>query len=970
MKNIFTLGLAAILFWTPVSAQSDVFNPNDPVITFDPARPPATPAYNTIAKWVRTKVYSWNTDNFKCYYYNGMAFRLRYPTGYNPSDRSKKYPVVVFYHGGGEAGPVTDNETQLFLTAQKFENMANAGSYNAFLLYPMQSQPGIWEDSHFKLVNNILDSLEKNCRADPDRVLTMGLSMGGFATLRYGAWYGQRSSLAIGSSPALIETLTNDAKDKLLYIPMWMGNGGLDVNPIPLYVKNFTDYITQRGGNLRQSFYPLLGHQVWFTQFEEPYLLPYMQDAHKANPILFFGRSQFDQESAVDARMGISAGFYSYEWQKDNVLIASATNGNIQFTNPAVVSSNTGNDIKVRAFGSYRMRFKRTASADWSEWSPKPVVISSTADKTAPGAPANLKVVFSGRTSIDLAWDAASDNGGILQYDVYVNGAYKTSSTTNSITLDGLTPHTNYTYSVKALDKSRNASPFSNAVTEYSEADGLRYKFYQGSWSQLPDFAALTPVKQGADKNIDINIKPAGVSTNYAFVWEGWINIRVAGTYTFETASDDGSKLYFNTTYNAWAQALVNNDGIHPVISSTGTIANLAAGVYPVTITYFQKDEGNNMALYWSGPGFTRQRVPDMAFTESNEDNSPPTAPANLKSSYTGRTVVDLLWDYSYDNFGVAKYDVYVDKVYKFSTTTNSASVSDLTPRANHTFEVKAVDLSGNVSPANSLTVLTVANGLRYKYYQGNWDSLPEFNALVPAEKGTSANIDMNVRNQNDYFAFVWEGWINIKTAGTYTFETASDDGSKLYFNSFYTPTATALVKNNGIHPLLSSKGSVYIGTPGFYPIAITYFEKQGSEVMQLYWEGPNFSRQPVPDAAFIENTSSTVSTSAQSAQSRVMAEGADTKGVARINAYPNPFTNELKINFYNAATSNDVSAGIYDLSGKLLYNKRYGKLPAGDNTLQLNIQNIIHLNAGTYIARLQVNGVVVKTWKVIKARR
>ncbi|MBE7170628.1 MAG: T9SS type A sorting domain-containing protein [Williamsia sp.] len=970
MKNTYTLGIALLFSLSSAFAQPDVFNPNDPVVNYDPARPPATPPSNTIAKWVRTKVYNWNTDNFKCYYYNGMAFRLRYPTGYNPADKSKKYPVIVFFHGGGEAAPITDNETHLFFTAEKFQNMANDGSYNSFLLYPLQSQPGIWEDWHFQQVNNLLDSLEKYCNTDPDRVLTMGLSMGGFATLRYGAWYNQRSCLAIGSSPALVETLTSDMKDRLLYIPMWMGNGGLDVNPIPLYMQLFDDYITQRGGNLRHSFYPLVGHSTWFTQYDEPYLLPYMQDAHKANPILFFGRSLYDQESSVDARMGISAGFYSYEWQKDGALIASATNGSVQFADYTVVNSTTGNEVKVKKWGSYRVRFKRTYSSNWSEWSPKPVVISSSADRTAPTTPANLKTVFSSRTSIDLAWDASTDNIGVTQYDVYVNGAYKKTTTSTSATIDGLTPHTNYSYAVKALDKAGNASALSNTVTEYSAANGLRYKYYQGIWSLLPDFLGLNPSKQGTSDNIDISLRPSGINSNYAFVWEGWINIRVPGTYTFETASDDGSRFYFNTTYNVLTAPLINNDGIHPLLPVSATVTNLAAGVYPVTITYFQKDGGQNMGLYWSGPGFAKQPVPDLAFSETEEDNIPPTAPANLKSSFTGRTLVDLAWDYSQDNMGVAKYDVYVDKAYKLSTTSNSATVSDLTARASHTFEVKAVDLFGNVSPASSITVTTAANGLKYRYYEGNWDSLPEFNALVPVKTGVSANIDMGVRNQNDYFGFVWEGWINIKTAGTYTFETVSDDGSKLYFNSFYSPSATPLVKNNGVHPALSSKGSVYISAPGFYPIAITYFEKQGTESMQVYWEGPGVSRQLIPNSAFVENLNGTASTGLQSGEARVMADGADNavRGSTRISAYPNPFTNELKIGFYNSAADNDVSAGIYDLSGKLLYYKHYGKLAPGANTLQLNMQN--GFNAGTYVARLQVNGIVIRTWKVIKSKR
>lgn len=149
-------------------------------------------------------------------------------------------------------------------------------------------------------------------------------------------------------------------------------------------------------------------------------------------------------------------------------------------------------------------------------------------------------------------------------------------------------------------------------------------------------------------------------------------------------------------------------------------------------------------------------------------------------------------------------------------------------------------------------------NGLNYKYYEGNWDALPNFSALTPVKTGTTANIDISVRNVNDYFGIVWEGYINIPIAGTYTFETVSDDGSKFYFNSGYLPNGNALVNNDGLHPAQSATGSVNIAAAGAYPVAISFFEKYGGESMQLYWTGPGIPRQLVPNAAFIKGAGST----------------------------------------------------------------------------------------------------------------
>ena len=165
----------------------------------------------------------------------------------------------------------------------------------------------------------------------------------------------------------------------------------------------------------------------------------------------------------------------------------------------------------------------------------------------------------------------------------------------------------------------------------------------------------------------------------------------------------------------------------------------------------------------------------------------------------------------------------------------------------------RLVPYSGSTPPQPSTTT-----GLNYKYYEGNWDVLPNFNTLTPVKTGTTPNIDISIKNINDYFGIVWDGYINIPIAGNYIFETVSDDGSKFYFNSPYLPNGTALVNNDGLHPAIAATGTVNIAAAGAYPVAISYFEKTGGESMQLYWTGPGIPRQLVPDGAFSKGTGST----------------------------------------------------------------------------------------------------------------
>src|SRR3954462_13867715 len=132
------LFLFSLISYAPAAqAQAGIFNPNDPVVNYDAAHPPAKPASGQVGKWVRTPRVSWNTTSFKCYIYNGMAFRLKFPKNY---DSTKAYPLLIFFHGLGEYGPsVYDNEYQLYHGGQVHAAAVDNGKFNGFLLYPQHT---------------------------------------------------------------------------------------------------------------------------------------------------------------------------------------------------------------------------------------------------------------------------------------------------------------------------------------------------------------------------------------------------------------------------------------------------------------------------------------------------------------------------------------------------------------------------------------------------------------------------------------------------------------------------------------------------------------------------------------------------------------------------------------------------------------------------------------------------------------
>jgi mannan endo-1,4-beta-mannosidase len=96
-------------------------------------------------------------------------------------------------------------------------------------------------------------------------------------------------------------------------------------------------------------------------------------------------------------------------------------------------------------------------------------------DTQAPTAPGTPKASAISPTSVTLTWPAATDNVAVTGYDVVrVSGGTETTaaaSTTNTVTVPGLTADTSYTFAVYAKDAAGNRSPRSATVTVTTEED-------------------------------------------------------------------------------------------------------------------------------------------------------------------------------------------------------------------------------------------------------------------------------------------------------------------------------------------------------------------------------------------------------------------------------------------------------------------------------------------------------------------
>ncbi len=134
--------------------------------------------------------------------------------------------------------------------------------------------------------------------------------------------------------------------------------------------------------------------------------------------------------------------------------------------------------------------------------------------------------------------------------------------------------------------------------------NGLEYNYFEGTWDKLPDFGSLTAVKKGNVNSFDLSVR--NKNDYFGFTFTGYINIPSDGEYTFYTSSDDGSKLYIGNTQ------VVNNDGLHGVKEASGKIG-LKKGKHAITVTFFEKAGGENLAVSYSGGGLSKQSIPSTS---------------------------------------------------------------------------------------------------------------------------------------------------------------------------------------------------------------------------------------------------------------------------------------------------------------------------------------------------------------------
>ncbi len=93
------------------------------------------------------------------------------------------------------------------------------------------------------------------------------------------------------------------------------------------------------------------------------------------------------------------------------------------------------------------------------------LTLTTLADTNAPSTPTGLSSPSQSTNSVSLAWNASTDDVGVVGYNILRNGVKINTSTTSNFIDTGLSQGQQFNYTVTAYDATGNTSPSSNSLT-------------------------------------------------------------------------------------------------------------------------------------------------------------------------------------------------------------------------------------------------------------------------------------------------------------------------------------------------------------------------------------------------------------------------------------------------------------------------------------------------------------------------
>ena len=485
----------------------------------------------------------------------------------------------------------------------------------------------------------------------------------------------------------------------------------------------------------------------------------------------------------------------------------------------------------------------------------------STSDTTPPTSPANLTATPLGANRVDLNWSPATDNVGVVSYDLSRNSQFLSSipGSSTSYTDTSVQPSTAYTYTVSARDLAGNSSPpslpASATTTSGTSVPVLTDDFESGG---LATWTNIGMVVQGTEV--------------YAGSFAARATTTSAATWAWHSMANQ-TNAYFRIRFKVLSQG-ANNLYLMKVRTSTGTsIGGLYLGDSGNTLNY-RNDAGavtvrsprtaaagvwHELQVHYVINGTASQietwldgsKVPELSKTDNfgttpvgriqiadnsgaraydlaiddvvvdtqfissapPADTSAPSVPGNVTATAASFDRINVAWSPSIDNVGVVEYDLYrnaepLDVVLGSSTSYADSTVD---PGTTYSYTILAKDAAGNQSSKSSPAVATtpaIAPGAPTGLTASGSDGLVSLSWTPPTSTGGAA-----ITSYRIYRGTTGGGSKTLQTSvATTSFDDSSVTNGTTYY---YTVTAVNTAGEGSASGEASATPAAVVTVPG-----------------------------------------------------------------------------------------------------------------------------------------------------------
>lgn len=144
------------------------------------------------------------------------------------------------------------------------------------------------------------------------------------------------------------------------------------------------------------------------------------------------------------------------------------------------------------------------------------------------------------------------------------------------------------------------------------------------------------------------------------------------------------------------------------------------------------------------------------------------------------------------------------------------------------------------LQPARPAPERKLSRGLLRDYFEGAFRSVTGLDSVAPERTDVSREVALLRDLQGERFGLRFRGFMRVPADGIYTFELASDDGSRLFVDG------RLVVDHDGLHALSTRSGQVALAR-GLHQLEVRYFQAGGGRGLQVSVALEGSASQPLP---------------------------------------------------------------------------------------------------------------------------